>query len=757
MLAIKDNFFIFDKVDRSYKKDTILAIAYAIYNLNDDRKKLEESLITLFNIFRVNGSGSYTGESKEFLSHYTPALDFGVIQSSSLESGFILSDLAKKMVVGDISSKEYISIVMLNYIQIMKEKNNKIVHLLLEILKIMKELSKLELNLNEVTGKEYFDKQEYTRIAFKLLGSTYFFTLTNDILKFNTEYDIDKIMSICNIAIKRAKEIGIDVLHKNQEEYSKFLTFDNLNIKVENSLLNISSQNKDIKLPYQKIVYGAPGTGKSYSLYKESNKLFKRKILLEKEIDNNYWVVTCGENNWAFEEFKKQNIFSIGWEEIKNVKELSYKELEKNSVDIYKTNFAAKQLNILSNKIKIGDILLVRQGTKDKKIVGYGVVINNYYEKEIRDSSNNKFSDFFHNIKVEWKDFSPITLENYPKQFQRVTIYKASPELIKEFEKIILPDNPSNFEEKEISTLERVTFYDGYTYGQFVGMYKPTLIEENDIGYSYIPGPFMRQLILALKNPNDIFCLIIEEINRAKADKVFGNIFQLLDRDSSGKSRYPISISEEQYKFLETELEEQEEEILAEIKEKGLYIPNNLYIWATMNSADEGVQPLDTAFKRRWKFEYISLNKNEKEFEKQRENIKLIVGQNKIYNLEWNTFRKTINNKLQEYNITEDRLISPFFISPNDFTILVSEDTYALDKNIFVEKVLMYIFDDLLRHYPKIRNEIFKDNMKTFSKIYEALSNDNSELDDYYRKLNTILSENLFPELFKEEENVSEK
>ena len=581
MLAIKDNFFIFDKVDRSYKKDTILAIAYAVYNLNDDRKKLEESLITLFNIFRANGSGSYTGESKEFLSHYTPALDFGVIQSSSLESGFILSDLAKKMVVGDISSKEYISIVMLNYIQIMKEKNNKIVHLLLEILKIMKELSKLELNLNEVTGKEYFDKQEYTRIAFKLLGSTYFFTLNKDILNFNTEYDIDKIMSICNTAIKRAKEIGIDVLHTNQEEYSKFLTFDNLNIKVENSLLNFSSENKDIKLPYQKIVYGAPGTGKSYSLNQQSEKYF-------------------------------------------------------------------------GNNIK------------------------------------------------------------------------------------------------------RVTFYDGYTYGQFVGMYKPTVDEKNGIGYSYVPGPFMQQLVQSLKNSEDNFCLVVEEINRAKADKVFGNIFQLLDRDNSGKSRYPVSVSEEQLEFLKTKLEDRKD-IFEEIKEKGLYIPDNLYIWATMNSADEGVQPLDTAFKRRWKFEYISLNKNEEKFEKQRGNIKLIIGKNTTSNLEWNEFRKTVNGKLQEYNITEDRLIAPFFISPDDFTIQISEDTYALDKNIFVEKVLMYIFDDLLRHYPKIRNEIFKDDVKTFSKIYEALSDGEYELDNYYKKLNAILSESLFPELFKEEKNASEK
>lgn len=306
------------------------------------------------------------------------------------------------------------------------------------------------------------------------------------------------------------------------------------------------------------------------------------------------------------------------------------------------------------------------------------------------------------------------------------------------------------------NNIKRVTFYDGYTYGQFVGMYKPTVDEKNGIGYSYVPGPFMQQLVQSLKNSEDNFCLVVEEINRAKADKVFGNIFQLLDRDSSGKSRYPVSVSEEQLEFLKIELKEQEE-ILEEIKEKGLYIPDNLYIWATMNSADEGVQPLDTAFKRRWKFEYISLNKNEEKFEKQRGNIKLIIGKNTTSNLEWNEFRKTVNGKLQEYNITEDRLIAPFFISPDDFTIQISEDTYALDKNIFVEKVLMYIFDDLLRHYPKIRNEIFKDDVKTFSKIYEALSDGEYELDNYYKKLNAILSESLFPELFKEEKNVSEK
>lgn len=281
---------------------------------------------------------------------------------------------------------------------------------------------------------------------------------------------------------------------------------------------------------------------------------------------------------------------------------------------------------------------------------------------------------------------------------------------------------------------ERVTFYDGYTYGQFIGMYKPVTIinreklknqsaegrEEKDIGYKYIPGPFMKQLVKAYKDSSNKFCLIIEEINRAKADKVFGNIFQLLDRDDKGNSRYPISVSEEQIQYLTEELTN-EKDILERIEKEGLYLPKNLYIWATMNSADDGVQPLDTAFKRRWKFNYISLNANEGNFGN---GETFIIGQYKDKDILWNNFRTALNDTLK-VNITEDRLIAPFFISPNDFEE-IDTSIKKIDKNILSEKVLMYIFDDLLRHYPKLRKEIFHNDIKTFSDIHEKVTeNDN--------------------------------
>ena len=284
---------------------------------------------------------------------------------------------------------------------------------------------------------------------------------------------------------------------------------------------------------------------------------------------------------------------------------------------------------------------------------------------------------------------------------------------------------------------ERVTFYDGYTYGQFIGMYKPTMIEEGDISYKYVPGPFMKQLVKAYIDSENNFCLIIEEINRAKADKVFGNIFQLLDRDEKGNSRYPISTSEEQLQYLREELNNKKE-VLERIETKGLYLPNNLYIWATMNSADDGVQPLDTAFKRRWKFNYISLNANEKAFGNEKE---FIIGKYKGEFVFWNKFRKALNTKLKD-RITEDRLIAPFFISPNDFDENSELGKKVLNKDIFIEKVLMYIFDDLLRHYPKKREQIFKNGISTFSDIVDK---------------NKVNSEEEIQKEIKEEENFLEK
>ncbi|MGL5056864.1 MAG: hypothetical protein ACRC6A_05825, partial [Fusobacteriaceae bacterium] len=248
-----------------------------------------------------------------------------------------------------------------------------------------------------------------------------------------------------------------------------------------------------------------------------------------------------------------------------------------------------------------------------------------------------------------------------------------------------------------------------YTYGQFVGSYKPVMYEtENnskEIGYEFISGPLLNQILNAYKYPNDDFVLVIEEINRAKADRVFGDIFQLLDRDSNGDSEYPISLSKELEKYFKDNLDQDIYSKTIEEK-KGLYLPNNLYIWATMNSADQGVYPMDTAFKRRWDFEYIPLNKNEKESDFM---IKIEETDYK-----WNLYRGALNDLLGEKGITEDRLISPFFLKDTDF-----DANNYIKKESYTNKFLMYLFDDILKHNTRLKELIFIE--KNFYKIFDKI------------------------------------
>lgn len=278
---------------------------------------------------------------------------------------------------------------------------------------------------------------------------------------------------------------------------------------------------------------------------------------------------------------------------------------------------------------------------------------------------------------------------------------------------------------------ERVTFYDGYTYGQFVGSYKPKVKEvegkKDIITYEYVPGPFMKMLVKALKkeNRNQKFLVLIEELNRAKADSVFGDIFQLLDRNNDGESKYRIAISEDQEAYLKEQGLELEK----------LYIPNNLYIWATMNSADQGVYPLDTAFKRRWTYKYLTLNENEEYFgslngkkEEKYKNYKINIGNDE--GVEWNKLRRKINEIVSEGNASEDRMLAPFFLVPEDFKkIKDEEETFKLNDEVHKFKLLSYLFDDLLIYDKKSKGQIFNSEIKTFSTLIEKY---NKNLKDVY-------------------------
>ena len=144
----------------------------------------------------------------------------------------------------------------------------------------------------------------------------------------------------------------------------------------------------------------------------------------------------------------------------------------------------------------------------------------------------------------------------------------------------------------------------------YVNLSKPSS-GKKDISYEYVPGPFMRMYVKALKNSRTDnikpFLLIIEEINRANVAAVFGDIFQLLDRGDDFVSEYPIQATEDVKKYLAKELGGDPCDY------NKIKIPDNMFIWATMNSADQGVFPMDTAFKRRWDFTYLGIDDNDQD------------------------------------------------------------------------------------------------------------------------------------------------
>lgn len=344
-------------------------------------------------------------------------------------------------------------------------------------------------------------------------------------------------------------------------------------------------------------------------------------------------------------------------------------------------------------------------------------------------------------------NYTPFTTKDKIKSYNRIIF--GAPGTGKSF-RLNKESNESNFTE-----ITRVTFHPDYSYSQFVGTYKPVMVknrnevtvenasamngaasEKEEIAYKYVPGPFLRTLVAALKsgrteNPQN-YLLIIEEINRARVAAVFGDVFQLLDRNADGESEYKIQTSEDLRNFLS-----EPEQLGGKPDDyKTLKLPNNFYIWATMNSADQGVFPMDTAFKRRWNFEYIGVN--DKETVEQIKDIKLPIKDSNGKSIKWDLFRRTINKRLLSVcKVNEDKLLGAFFISKTDLEKANkcaeqdnTESTKAKEEfiNLFKSKVLMYLYEDAAKMRVKdFFAGVSKDDM-TYSKVCEEFERNGIEV-----------------------------
>lgn len=345
----------------------------------------------------------------------------------------------------------------------------------------------------------------------------------------------------------------------------------------------------------------------------------------------------------------------------------------------------------------------VTDPTKDKKVTIFRPEFIFYFIKNFKSVQDTSVPA---TVPIAPPVATPLSVDEYPRN----KIIYGAPGTGKSFE---LRDQAIGAGFLNGNTI-RVTFHPNYTYQQFVGTYKPNPIykvsngssdsyfesdrvtpldegKEPLIDYVFVAGPLITQLIKALNNSDQNYLIIIEEINRAAVSAVFGDVFQLLDRDENGESEYEIEFNADAASYLRS----------MGIDDPQIKLPGNLFIWATMNSADQGVMPMDAAFKRRWAFEYLPLDTKENVV-----NDRDILFQNKKIN--WNIFRNKLNEKLKLLGVPEDRLIGPFFLNANELG----------NVNSIKNKLLLYLRDDVVRHNPE---NLF--TCKTFSDIIKKYDN----------------------------------
>ena len=293
----------------------------------------------------------------------------------------------------------------------------------------------------------------------------------------------------------------------------------------------------------------------------------------------------------------------------------------------------------------------------------------------------------------------------------------------------------------------RTTFHPDSDYASFVGAYKPTMAPmpvhafvgttvhhaknsenkeayEKKIVYKYVPQAFLKAYVEAWKRysagEDNPYYLVIEEINRGNCAQIFGDLFQLLDRNNMGCSSYAISADEDIAQFLRDDVkgfalkktedgegltQEQRDAIASfvlkkdsEVEEKigpdilngsKLLLPPHLRIWATMNTSDQSLFPIDSAFKRRWNWEYMPIEYDKKDWT-------FVVG-GKRYS--WGEFLKVINPKIFKLTMSEDKQMGYFFAKPDKKSKEDLKENDTISEKVFVNKVLFYLWTDVFKDY----------------------------------------------------------
>ena len=254
----------------------------------------------------------------------------------------------------------------------------------------------------------------------------------------------------------------------------------------------------------------------------------------------------------------------------------------------------------------------------------------------------------------------------------------------------------SNDEERDLPNVFRTTFHPDTDYASFVGCYKPTMrktgkkhqvdgkdVDDEEIIYEFVPQTFTDAYVYAYKNPTLTTYLVIEEINRGNCAQIFGDLFQLLDR-KNGVSEYKIKADKDLAKYLNEELGKDADGI----KDGKLCLPANLCILATMNTSDQSLFPMDSAFKRRWEWKYIKIANAHKDWKIETN------GE------DWYGFICQINRIISNMTSSADKQLGYFFCQANEDRKITTET--------FVSKVIFYLWNDVFKDYGFEEASLFK-------------------------------------------------
>ncbi|WRD66006.1 McrB family protein [Helicobacter pylori] len=269
------------------------------------------------------------------------------------------------------------------------------------------------------------------------------------------------------------------------------------------------------------------------------------------------------------------------------------------------------------------------------------------------------------------------------------------------------------------SVVEKIVFHPDYSYSDFVGQIMPSVDDSGMVSYKFNPGPFTNILKKAYHNPQTKHVLVIDEINRGSAPAIFGEIFQLLDRLKHDKNGFKKGSSE--YAINNMDIAN----IVHSDKNASIRIPSNLWIIATMNTSDQNVFTLDTAFQRRFSMQLIenSFENVDDDFK----NMKILDT-----DITWQKFCTTINEKIAQNNeglsSMEDKRFGVYFVNIDDLK----------SKENFAHKVIKYLWDDVFKFDRNIIFDTIKFNtleavVKNFTKEkgrtqFDIFSDDVKEL-----------------------------